>query len=183
MTSIATRTGDDGNTGLFGGGRVAKDNPRVAAYGNVDELNSFLGLARLEALEPECDRALLRIQSDLFALGAELATRRDGNPSASKVVPFGDAPLAALDRDLDSIESLVKPLTAFILPGGAKAASLLHVCRAVCRRAERSVVSLAHQERVPASAIRYLNRLSDVLFLMARLQNARAGVTEPEWRP
>jgi cob(I)alamin adenosyltransferase len=181
MASIATRTGDDGNTALFGGSRVAKDNPRVQAYGEVDELNSVIGLARTEKLEEECGPSLRRIQNELFQLGAELATRRDGNPKAARVAPFGDQPLSGLDRDLERIEALVTPLEGFILPGGTRAASLLHVARAVCRRAERAVVTLAHQERVPASAIRYLNRLSDVLFLMARLQNARAHEPEVEW--
>jgi cob(I)alamin adenosyltransferase len=181
MASIATRTGDDGNTALFGGGRVAKNHPRVEAYGNVDELNSFLGLARTEKLEAECDLALGRIQKDLFEVGAELATPRDGNPNAVKVAAFGDRPLAGLDRDLAAIEGLLEPLETFILPGGTRAASLLHAARAVCRRAERSVVALAHEERVPASVIRYLNRLSDLLFVMARLQNVRARAPETEW--
>jgi cob(I)alamin adenosyltransferase len=183
MASIATRTGDDGNTALFGGGRVPKDNPRVVAYGEVDELNSFIGLARTEPLEETCERSLLAIQSDLFHLGAELATPRDGNPHAARVAQFGDGPIARIERDLDTIEARVKPLERFILPGGTRAAALLHATRAVCRRAERAVVTLARQERVPASAIRYLNRLSDLLFLMARFQNAAAGAPETEWRP
>jgi cob(I)alamin adenosyltransferase len=183
MTSIATRTGDDGNTSLFGGGRVAKDNPRVEAYGNVDELNSWIGLARAENVDADCERILRAVQNDLFALGADLATPRDGNPSATKVAAFGDAPLGVLDKAIDALESRIAPLTTFILPGGSRAASVLHLARAVCRRAERSVVALAHQERVTASAIRYLNRLSDVLFLLARLQNAHDGAPEVEWRP
>jgi cob(I)alamin adenosyltransferase len=183
MSSIATRTGDDGNTALFGGQRVAKDNPRVEAYGNVDELNCWIGLARAERLDADCERTLRAVQTDLFALGAELATPRDGNPSAAKVAAFGDAPLATLDRAVEVYEARIAPLTKFILPGGSRAASILHVARAVCRRVERSVIALAHQERVPASAIRYLNRLSDVIFLLARLQNAHDGATEVEWRP
>jgi cob(I)alamin adenosyltransferase len=183
MTSIATRTGDDGNTSLFGGNRVAKNDHRVEAYGNVDELNCWIGLVRAGGLEPECDRILLVVQSDLFQLGAELATRREGNPHAAKVAPFGDAPLAKLDRAIDTVEPALPRLETFILPGGSPAASALHVARAVCRRAERSVVGLAHEERVPAAAIRYLNRLSDVLFLLARRQNVHDGGAEVAWRP
>jgi cob(I)alamin adenosyltransferase len=183
MTSIATRTGDDGNTSLFGGSRVAKDNARVEAYGNVDELNCWIGLVRAGRLEPGCDRVLVQVQNQLFQLGAELATRREGNPNAAKIAPFGDAPLGVLDRAVDEIEAALPRLDAFILPGGSPAAAALHVARAVCRRAERSVVTLAHEERIPAAAIRYLNRLSDVLFLMARRQNAHDGGTEVSWRP
>jgi cob(I)alamin adenosyltransferase len=182
MSSIATRTGDDGNTSLFGGIRVAKDNARVEAYGNVDELNCWIGLARSDKLDADCERTLRAVQNDLFALGAELATPREGNPSAAKVAAFGDAPLALLDAAVEAFEARIAPLTTFILPGGSRAASVLHVARAVCRRVERSVVALAHLERVPAAAIRYLNRLSDVLFLLARLQNARDGAAEVEWR-
>jgi cob(I)alamin adenosyltransferase len=127
MSSIATRTGDDGNTSLFGGGRVAKDNPRVEAYGNVDELNSWLGLARSERLDAETEKLLRGVQNDLFALGADLATPRDGNPSASKVAAFGNGPLAALDKAIEVLEARIAPLTNFILPGGSRAASVLHV--------------------------------------------------------
>lgn len=183
MTSISTRTGDDGNTGLFGGGRVAKDDPRVEAYGNVDELNSALGLVLAEPIDEDSARSVRRIQGELFQLGAELATRREGNPSAAKIVPFGDQPLAGLDAAVDTLERSLKPLTSFILPGGTRPAASFHLARAVCRRAERSVVTLAQKERVPAAAIRYLNRLSDVLFLMARRENARSGQAEPEWHP
>jgi cob(I)alamin adenosyltransferase len=183
MASISTRTGDDGNTSLFGGGRVAKDDPRVEAYGNVDELNSAIGLALAEPLDDRNAKALRRVQGELFELGAELATRREGNPNASKVAPFGDGPLAGLDEAVVALERSLKPLQAFILPAGSRPACLLHLARAVCRRAERSVVALAHRERVPASVIRYLNRLSDVLFLMARQESARAGGAEVEWRP
>jgi cob(I)alamin adenosyltransferase len=183
MASISTRTGDDGNTALFGGGRVAKDDPRVEAYGNVDELNSAIGVVLAEPLDDGTARPLRRIQGELFQLGAELATKREGNPNAAKVALFGDGPLAALDEAVETLERVLKPLTSFILPAGSRPASLLHLARAICRRAERSVVALAHRERVPAAAIRYLNRLSDVLFLMARHENLRAGGAEVEWHP
>lgn len=183
MSSISTRGGDDGNTSLFGGGRVAKDDPRVEAYGNVDELNSTLGVVLSEAIDAETATALRRVQGELFQLGAELAVRREGNPNAGKVAPFPDAPLAALDGAVERLERAQTPLRSFILPAGSRPASLLHLARAVCRRAERSVIALAHRERVPASVIRYLNRLSDVLFLMARHENARTGGTEVEWHP
>jgi cob(I)alamin adenosyltransferase len=181
--SIATKTGDDGTTGLFGGGRVSKDHPRVAAYGAVDELNAALGVVRAERPPADLDAALARAQSELFDLGAELATPRDGNPFADKVAPFGDGPIAGLDEALAALEPTVPALKTFILPGGTRLAAQLHVARTVCRRAERDVVALEHVEPVPASARVYLNRLSDVLFTMARVVNARTGTPEPAWRP
>lgn len=180
--SIATKTGDDGTTGLFGGGRVAKDHPRVAAYGAVDELNASLGVIRAEPPPPDMDAVFARVQSELFDLGAELATPRDGNPFADKVPPFGDSATDGLDRDLSIFEPSLPPLKAFVLPGGTRLASLLHVARTVCRRAERDVVALAHVEPVPDAARIYLNRLSDLLFILARTANARTGTPEPEWR-
>ncbi len=180
--SIATKTGDDGTTGLFGGGRVSKDHPRVAAYGAVDELNASLGVLRAESPPADMDAVFARVQSELFDLGAELATPRDGNPFADKVPVFGDVGIDALDRDLLAFEPVLPPLKAFVLPGGTRLASLLHGARTVCRRAERDVVALAHVEPVPEAARIYLNRLSDVLFIMARTANSRTGTPEPEWR-
>lgn len=179
--SIATRTGDDGNTGLFGGRRVAKDDARIEAYGTVDELNAAIGLARTAAIPVELDAMLERIQSDLFDLGAELATPRENNPHSHKVLPFASAALDALDRDLRYIEDRLPPLMAFILPGGHHAAAMLQVCRTVCRRAERRVVSLARTERLSGTILKYLNRLSDLFFVMARHVNTTEGVPEPEW--
>jgi cob(I)alamin adenosyltransferase len=180
--SIATKTGDDGTTGLFGGGRVAKDHPRVAAYGAVDELNAALGVVRAEPPPADFDVLLARVQSELFDLGAELATPRDGNPLAAHVPVFGDDPATGLDRDLAQFEAMLPPLKNFVLPGGCRLAALLHTARVVCRRAERDVVALAHVEPVPDACRTYLNRLSDLLFILARTANARTGTPEPEWR-
>jgi cob(I)alamin adenosyltransferase len=179
--SIATRTGDDGNTRLFGGQRVPKDHPRVAAYGAVDELNACVGLVRGAELDPDLEKVLARIQSELFDLGAELATPREDNPLAERVLPFPPTALEAMDRDLQALEDQMPPMTAFVLPGGHPTAAQLHVCRTVARRAERLVVTLARQERVPGMILKYLNRFSDLLFVMARHVNAAHGVPEPEW--
>ncbi len=176
--TIYTRTGDEGETALFGGGRVAKDDTRVAAYGDVDELNAALGAAA--AAEPrELERDLLeRVQRDLFAIGGRLAT-----PDPRKV------PKAALPADrirdleaaIDRAEEELAPLSAFVLPGGAPKAAALHVARTVCRRAERSVVTLTRQAAVPGEILSYLNRLSDLLFVLARLANHRAGIPDRTW--
>jgi cob(I)alamin adenosyltransferase len=180
--SIATRTGDDGDTGLFGGPRVKKDHPRVRAYGAVDELNACVGLARAEGPPNDVDLVLAAIQSDLFDLGAELATPRENNPLADRVPPFTTDAVAPLDAALKRYEAECPELRAFILPGGVKTAATLHVARVVCRRAEREVVSLAESEGPQKAAIVYLNRLSDLLFVMARACNLRTGTPEPPWR-
>ena len=180
---IYTRGGDAGETSLFGGERVRKSAPRVSAYGEVDELNSVLGVARAE-LEPADLRAMLEtIQSSLFDLGGELATPNAPERSAKgKVGPrVAESDVVELEGWIDRLETELEPLRNFILPGGARAAALLHLGRTVCRRAERAVIGLAEQEAVAAVLIRYLNRLSDLLFVMARAVNRRAGVTEPQW--
>jgi cob(I)alamin adenosyltransferase len=179
---IYTRTGDTGQTALFGGGKVAKDHPRVAAYGDVDELNSTIGMAR--ATEPvEFSDALLEaVQRDLFSIGGHLAT-----PDPDKVrVALAKAELQAdrvaqFERTIDAADAELPPLKAFILPGGTPKAAALHVARTVCRRAERSVVGLAAGSEVPAEFLVYLNRLSDLLFTLARLANHRAGVADVTW--
>jgi cob(I)alamin adenosyltransferase len=181
---IYTRTGDAGETGLFGGGRVRKDHPRVAAYGAVDELNSVLGWALTElAAGPTAER-LGRIQHDLFSLGAELATpparerrRRPDTP------PIPEARIADMERWMDEMDAGLPPLDRFVLPGGTRAAAALHVARTVCRRAEREVVALAEQDEVAENVIRYLNRLSDLLFVCARHENALAGGADVVWEP
>ena len=180
--SIATRTGDDGNTRLFGGRRVPKDDPRVEAYGTVDELNALVGMTRSQGLAADLARILERLQSELFDLGAELATPREGNAASGKVPAFPASALDHVDRDLEELEGLLPPLTAFILPGGHPAAAWLHLCRTACREAERRAVALAREERLPGVVLQYLNRLSDLFFLMARAMNQREGVAEPEWR-
>jgi cob(I)alamin adenosyltransferase len=179
---IYTKTGDKGDTGLFGGGRVAKDHPRVEAYGDVDELNAVLGLARSIEMMPRIDEVLAPIQRDLFSLGALLAT-----PLPDKVkqqlekARLDDARIAELERAIDDGESELEPLEAFILPGGTPKSAALHVARTVCRRAERRVIALAHDVEVPAIVIIYLNRLSDLLFVLARVANRRAGAAEVTW--
>ena len=176
---IYTRTGDDGSTGLLGPGRVAKSSPRVEAYGSVDELNAALGAAGALDAEDWLKSDLMRIQAQLFNLGAELATTA---PEArDKLERIGDQDTQELERVIDRLEADVPRLRNFILPGGTPLASQLHLARTVCRRAERRVVALVELEAVDAALVRYLNRLGDLLFVMARWCNTRAGVREIEW--
>jgi cob(I)alamin adenosyltransferase len=181
---IYTKTGDDGETGLFGGGRVSKDNLRVAAYGEVDEVNAALGLAR--ALDPQefADALLQRIQRDLFTIGAELATP-DPDKLRKALARSGAAIAAsdvtALEGAIDSQEARLEPLKNFILPGGTPKSATLHLARTVCRRAERAVVALARDEQVSPAILQYLNRLSDLLFVLARAANAHAGRPDVKW--
>lgn len=183
---IYTRTGDRGETGLFGGGRVRKDHVRVDAYGEVDELNSVLGVvvAQLETEgEGEIARQLRQIQADLFAIGAHLATphTEEGGRASTHIPDLPGERIAEMERWIDSAEGELEPLRAFILPGGTQAAALLHLARTVCRRAERRVVSLAHEAQVEQETLIYLNRLSDLLFILARLANRRAAVNDIPW--
>jgi cob(I)alamin adenosyltransferase len=179
---IYTRTGDEGETGLFGGGRVPKDHPRVAAYGDVDELSSTIGVAR--ATEPVgfFDPLLESVQRDLFAIGGQLAT-----PDPAKVVKalekadLSEARVAEFERVMDAADQELPPLRAFVLPAGTAKAVALHLARTVCRRAERSVVRLARESDVPPLFVVYLNRLSDLLFTLARLANHQAGVGDATW--
>ncbi|HEV8149391.1 MAG TPA: cob(I)yrinic acid a,c-diamide adenosyltransferase [Gemmatimonadales bacterium] len=179
---IYTRTGDQGETGLFGGGRTAKDDPRVAAYGDVDELNSALGVARATSPAELFDAELEQIQRDLFSLGGQLAT-----PDPEKVrralekAELSPARVSDFERAMDAAEAELPPLRAFVLPAGAAKAAALHLARAGCRRAERSVVTLARQREVPELFLVYLNRLSDYLFTLARLVNHRAGQGDVTW--
>jgi cob(I)alamin adenosyltransferase len=179
---IYTRTGDEGTTGLFGGGRVDKHHPRVEAYGDVDELNAALGLARAVEPMPRIDEVLVPVQRDLFAIGALLATPdRDKMHQQLEKARIDDARIAQLERAIDDGESELEPLKAFIIPGGTPKAAALHVARTVCRRAERRVVALAREIEIPPLAVRYLNRLSDLLFVLARVANRRAGAGEVTW--
>jgi cob(I)alamin adenosyltransferase len=179
---IYTKTGDDGDTGLFGGGRVPKDHPRVTAYGEVDELNAVIGQARSVEMMPRIDEVLAPVQRDLFALGAMLAT-----PDLEKMkeqlekARISDARIAQLEQAIDDGEQELEPLKAFILPGGTAKAAALHVARTVCRRAERAVIHLQRDTEVPQIVIVYLNRLSDLLFVLARVANKRAGAGEVTW--
>ena len=180
--SIATGKGDDGSTGLIGGQRVPKDDPRLEAYGTVDELNAAIGMARATELSPAIDRELGRISEWLFALGSDLATPHRG-PDDKKVplLPAGTA--LELEEWIHREEGELPPLRNFILPGGNAASAVFHLARTVCRRAERHVVSLHQATGEAAPAIVFLNRLSDLLFLYARRANHDAGISDVEWRP
>jgi cob(I)alamin adenosyltransferase len=179
---IYTRTGDQGDTGLFGGGRVAKDHPRVAAYGDVDELNSTLGVVRAAAGEEFFHELLQSIQRDLFSIGGHLATPDPERvKKALEKAELSATRVSEFERIMDQADSELPPLRAFVLPAGTSVAAALHVARTVCRRAERSVVHLAHTEPIPELFLVYLNRLSDLLFTLARLANLRAGVTDVTW--
>ncbi|HET7630921.1 MAG TPA: cob(I)yrinic acid a,c-diamide adenosyltransferase [Gemmatimonadaceae bacterium] len=179
---IYTRTGDTGDTALFGGARTSKHDPRVEAYGDVDELNAVLGLARASEPMPRIDEVLVPIQRDLFSIGALLATpdREKMKHHLEKARIDGER-IAELERAIDEADTELEPLKAFILPGGTHKAAALHLARTVCRRAERHVVALRPAVDVPDLAIVYLNRLSDLLFTLARLANRRAGTGEVTW--
>lgn len=176
---IYTRTGDAGETSLFDGSRVSKADSRVDAYGDVDELNAWLGLARASGLDADLDQPLVRIQQDLFALGAQLADPRDRIAERVRKASLGESDVERLEQLIDRLESELPPLRRFILAGGAPAGAALHVARTVCRRAERRMVSLTPMP--DAVLIKYVNRLSDLLFVLARAVNHRAGAPEIEW--
>ena len=173
ISKVYTRTGDRGETSLVGGKRVSKADLRVDAYGDVDELNSVIGMARTYLSDPGIDEALSRIQNDLFTLGADLAS-----PAEVEVPRIGEEFIAALEELSDRFLAHLEPLTEFILPGGAASGATLHVARTVARRAERKVVALQAQEEINAETITYLNRLSDLLFILARAANKFSGATE-----
>ncbi len=174
LTKIYTRTGDAGTTGLSDGARVSKDAPRIEAMGGVDELNSFIGLLLCEDLPPDARSALTGVQHDLFDLGGELSM--PGHTIMS------DAHSARLESLLDAFNATLPPLKDFILPGGSRAASLAHVARTVCRRAERALVACGPGEALPAPLLQYLNRLSDLLFVLARVLNRHAGSEDVYWK-
>lgn len=176
---IYTKKGDAGDTGLFGGGRVPKSDPRVAAYGEVDELNAWIGVARAWCQEDEVQEALDEVQRDLFAVGAILATPNPERRKGGKFELPADR-VEALERRIDGWQRDLPPLEAFIVPGGGRAGALLHAARTVCRRAERAVVGL-EAEDLPDTLLPYLNRLSDWLFVCARRVNLGEGVAETTW--
>ena len=181
-TKIYTKTGDDGRTGLFGGGRLEKDHARVEAYGDVDELNAVIGAARAVEMMPRVDEILAPVQRDLFAIGALLATPQpQKHREQLEKARLSDTRIAQLEQAIDDGEEELEPLKAFILPGGTPKASALHVARTVCRRAERSIIRLQRTDEVPQVVIVYLNRLSDLLFVLARVANRRAGAGEVTW--
>jgi cob(I)alamin adenosyltransferase len=177
---IYTKTGDRGETGLFGGARVSKASARVDTYGEIDELNSVLGLGRTEVQDSATLALLQAVQSQLFNLGAELSTAPDSKVALG--IPLvGEQEIEALEQAIDRAESELSPLKTFVLPGGSRGAALLHLARTVCRRAERKLVQLAQSESVRDEAIRYINRLSDALFVLARLENLRSGIADVPW--
>ena len=174
---IYTRTGDAGETSLFGGTRVPKNDARIEAYGTVDELSSTIGVARAGAPPESVERTLHDVQMDLFEIGAHLAS-----PGTSRFPGVEPARIATLEQEIDAMERELEPLKTFILPGGALAAAHLHVARTVCRRAERLVVALHDESPATLSSITYLNRLSDYLFVAARFANQRAGIEDVPWK-
>ena len=190
INRVYTRRGDRGETGLAGGQRVPKDSLRIEAYGTVDELNAFIGSAResvREAIAVGCtglrplEEILLRVQHELFNLGSILATLpEDVHPKQARIT---DAEIARLETEMDQMNEPLPPLRSFVLPGGSRLNTDLHVCRSVCRRAERIAVALARQESIPEEAVRYLNRLSDALFVWSRWASYAAGVKETLWEP
>jgi cob(I)alamin adenosyltransferase len=190
INRVYTRRGDRGETGLVGGQRVPKDSLRIEAYGTVDELNAFIGAAResaREAIDGGCAalqplmEILLRVQHELFNLGSILATLpEDVHPKQARVT---DAEIARLETEMDRMNEPLPPLRSFVLPGGSRLNTDLHICRTVCRHAERIAVALARQESIPEEAVRYLNRLSDALFVWSRWASHVAGVEETLWEP
>jgi cob(I)alamin adenosyltransferase len=179
---IYTKSGDGGETSLFGGGRVRKSEGRVEAYGEVDEANAAVGVARAALGDAELDAELGRVQSELFAIGAELASPH-GARARSAVPAIDPAWATRLEEAMDRWDATLPELRAFVLPGGTPGAAALHLARCVCRRAERRVVALAGEAEVDPLALVYLNRLSDFLFVAARVANLRAGRAETTWEP
>jgi cob(I)alamin adenosyltransferase len=179
---IYTRTGDDGTTGLFGGGRRSKADLRVEAYGTVDEANAVIGVARASGLPLDLETVLADVQRDLFTLGAELGCEPDAE-SKLKMALIGTADAERLERAIDAAEVGLAPLKSFVLPGGSAGAAALHVARCVARRAERLVIALSAENKVRKEIIVYLNRLSDLLFTYARRANHVAGVPDVPWHP
>jgi cob(I)alamin adenosyltransferase len=179
---IYTRTGDAGDTALFGGGRVSKTHPRVEAYGDIDELNAAIGLARSIESMPRIDEVLVGLQRDLFAIGALLATPdREKMKRQLEKARLDERRIAELEEAIDDGDRELEPLKSFIIPGGTLKAAALHVARTVCRRAERRVIALMPGEEIPQIIVIYLNRLSDLLFTLARVANRRAGAGEVTW--
>ncbi len=180
---IYTRRGDSGETDLFGGERVRKEHLRVEAYGQVDELNASLGAALAQSDHEDFVSLGQTIQSALFDLGSFLATPDRAHREKAKIPEVGEADVDVLEREIDRLEGELEPLANFVLPGGTPAAAAFHVARTVCRRAERMAVALDSREPLGGLSLRYLNRLSDLLFVMARVENRRAGREDVPWSP
>jgi cob(I)alamin adenosyltransferase len=177
---IYTKRGDKGNTSLFGGTRVSKSSARIEAYGTVDELNSVLGLAASYLLSEKGTKWISKVQEDLLVLGADLATPYS---SKTRIDRIDEEAITFLEEVIDSMEEELPPLKNFILPGGSHQGAALHLARTVCRRTERAAVACQEEEEISAMAIKYLNRLSDFLFVLGRFENKQAGITEKLWKP
>lgn len=177
---IYTKKGDFGETALYGGTKTDKNNQRIHAYGTVDELNSAIGMVLAEELTGEGKTILNLIQNELFVVGSDLATP---DPEKARIDQTGDMQIEKLENFIDELEKDLPPLKSFILPGGTRAGAALHFCRTVCRRAERETVTLSQEEKINPKNIVYLNRLSDLLFVLARYENHKQGATETPWTP
>jgi len=180
LSKIYTKTGDSGETGLGDGSRISKASLRVTAIGAVDEANAAIGIARLDA-DGDCDAMLARIQNDLFDLGADLCAPEDGRKSEGRL-RIVEAQVERLEREIDAMNQTLEPLTSFILPGGTALAARLHLARTIARRSEIAMVTLAEKEEINPAALRYINRLSDHLFVLARMAN-RDGMGDVLWKP
>lgn len=178
---IYTKTGDKGETSLFGGERVSKNSLRIEAYGTVDELNSFIGLTILELSDASLKKLLSKIQNKLFVIGSDLATPINEKTSKLKIARVPPKFYKDLEKAIDFYDSKLEPLKNFILPGGSKGAALLHVCRTICRRAERNVVALNNTVKVGENIIIFLNRLSDLFFVLARFENKCQKIPDIKW--
>ena len=182
ITKVYTRSGDDGTTGLGGGQRIPKDSLRIEGYGTVDELNSVLGAAHCECTDSQIKNWLQEVQNDLFHLGSDLCLLEEDKKKYS-VPQIEPRHVKRLEEMIDTCQEELSPLEEFILPGGTKGASLLHIGRTVCRRAERIVLTLSREDEVSEQVIPYLNRLSDLLFVLARFENLRNSVEDIFWNP
>jgi cob(I)alamin adenosyltransferase len=180
---IYTKTGDKGETSLFGGERVSKKTDRIEAYGTVDELNSFIGLAITEVYDSEVKNLLLKIQSQLFVVGSDLATPKTSKTSKLKIDRVTPKFYKDIEKAIDHFDARLESLKNFILPGGSKSAALLHICRTVSRRTERRVVALNDTVRIGSNIIIFLNRLSDLFFVLARYENKCSGNSDIKWTP
>ena len=180
---IYTKTGDDGTTGLIGGARIAKSDLRIECYGTVDELNAAVGWAAV-ACDESIRVMLQQVQHELFNIGSHLALpdEQTSAPNSTPLPPLDEAMIARLETEIDAADAIIQPLRQFILPGGSEAAARLHLVRTICRRAERLTVALANDRTVPSAIVTYLNRLSDWLFVQARLANQQTGVGDVPWK-
>jgi cob(I)alamin adenosyltransferase len=180
---IYTKTGDKGETGLFGGGRVSKSTSRLNAYGTIDELNSFIGLAITEVSCDEIKNILVDLQNKLFVVGSDLATPEIDKNKKLKISRTPESYILEIEQAIDSFEAKLDELKNFILPGGSRGAALLHVCRTISRRAEREVVVLKNAEQIGQNILIFLNRLSDLFFVLSRFENKHSNIPDTKWIP